>query len=103
VELATLAQQRLEERQPLDVVPVEVADEAARLQRLVVGARTPEVTQAGAEIEQDGWLTRDLDGDARRVTAVARDLGSVARRRAADPIERDDQVFPTDGEDCTGA
>ena len=38
-----------------------------------------EVANAGAEIEEQGRLTRHVDGDARRVAAIARSL--VARRR----------------------
>jgi hypothetical protein len=96
VELTPVAQQGLEERQALDVIPVQMTDQAARLQRLVLWDGVAEVAQAGTEVEQYRRVSWDVDGDARRVAPVPRDLGSVARGRAPNPVERDFDGIPSD-------
>ncbi len=81
-------QQRGEERKTLDVVPVQVADEAGTAKRHLGRHRPAEVAQTGSEVEQDRIGARDVDRHARRVAAVADDVGSVARRRPTDAVKR---------------
>ena len=88
-DVGAVTQQRFEERKTLDVVPVEVAQQARRGERLVERALLAEVAQARAEVEEDRVVARDVDGDARRVPAVANDLLTMAGRRTTDAVERD--------------
>jgi hypothetical protein len=76
---------------------VEVAEQAVPVEVAIVRVIETEVAGAGAEVEQDRFLARRLDGDARRVAADARDIGPVARCRPTDAVERDAQHFPLDG------
>ena len=48
-----------------------------------------EVAQAGAEVEDDRLVARDVEPTPGRVAAVADDLRAVARRRTTDAVERD--------------
>ena len=82
--------ERREERQALDVVPVEVREQHGRpvaveaalgVQLLAV------VAQAGAEVEDDGSMTVGRDLDARGVPPVAVELVAVARSGPANPPE----------------
>ena len=86
-EPAVLVEQRTEERQALDVVPVQVAEQARAPERHVGRAAQPEVAQPGAEVEQQRVLAGDVDGHARRVAAVAADVIAMARGRAPDAMK----------------
>ena len=88
-ELALLVEQRPEERQALDVVPVEVAEQARAAERHAGRAAQAEVAQPGAEVEQQRVLAGDVDGHAGRVAAVAGDLITMARGRAPDAMKPD--------------
>ena len=63
--------------------------QARAAERLVTGARQPEVAQAGAEVEQQRVLAGRVDRHARRVAAVASDVVAMARRRAPHAMKRD--------------
>ncbi len=88
-ELGFLVEQRAEERQPLHVVPVEVADQARPLERFGLRAAQAEVAQTGAHVEQQRILALHTHRDARRVPAVTGDVLAVARRRTAHAVKRD--------------
>ncbi len=85
--LRVRAEHGWEERQPLDVVPVQVADQAGGAKGAIGRPRLAEVADAGAEVEQDRPIAGDVDRHAGRVPAVAHDLGTVARRGSTDPVE----------------
>ena len=83
---------RREERQALDVVPVEVREQDARVvpvEPAVGGELLAVVAQAGAEVEDQRVVALARDLDARRVTAIAIELVAVTRSRSANPPERD--------------
>ena len=86
------AQQRLEERQTLHVVPVQVAEQAGAVEQLIGGHRLGEVAQARAEVEQQRPLAGRLHRDTGGVAAVAGDVVALTRRRATDAVEGDDHV-----------
>jgi hypothetical protein len=88
-ELALLVQQRAEERQSLDVVPVEVAQQARATERRTGRAAQSEVAQPGAEVEQEWVLAGHVDGHAGRVAAVTGDLITMARGRPPDAMKPD--------------
>ena len=87
-EFAFLAQQRGEERQTLDVIPVQVAQQTGAAKRRALGPRQPEVAQSGAEVEQQRVLAVDGDRHTGRVPAVSSELVTLARRRPAHSVER---------------
>ena len=79
-----------EERQTLDVVPVEVGEEHRGV--VPVGAalgleRVAVVAQPGAEIEHDRVVSVTRDLDARGVPPIPVELVAVARSRSAYPPE----------------
>ena len=83
---------RVEERQALDVVPVEVGEQhagAVAVEPALLGEVLAVVAQPGAEVEDDGIVTVGVDLHARRVPAVAVELVAVARSRSAHPPEGD--------------
>ena len=65
------------------------SEQAGTSERSVVRLGATEVANAGAEIEEQGRLTRHVDGDARRVAAVADDVVAVAGGGAPHAEERD--------------
>jgi hypothetical protein len=84
-----------EEREPLDVVPVDVGDEGVTLEGAVGGLGLAEEPQAGAQVEDDRRPAGALDRDAGGVAAVA--AVGIARTggRTSDSPERDvDHVDP---------
>ncbi len=91
VPLEVPLEQRRQERQALDVVPVRMADEdmtPARPVRLRE-QRLAEAVRAGAAIEQDQRAARAAHLDARGVAAVAEGVGPGLRDRAAGAPETD--------------
>jgi hypothetical protein len=89
IELCSGLQHRCEERQALDVVPVEMRQQANAAERSVVRLLASEVAQAGAEVEHDGQLPGDVDRHARRVAAAPDDVIAMARGRPPDTMKRD--------------
>ncbi|CAA9230555.1 MAG: hypothetical protein AVDCRST_MAG20-1113 [uncultured Acidimicrobiales bacterium] len=83
-----------EERQALDVVPVEVGEEGRAREGAVDRLRLAPEAQPGAEVEDDRRLPRHLERDAGRVAAVAHVPCSWARGRAPHAVERHVQVDP---------
>src|SRR5690606_14141739 len=86
----------------LDVVPVQVAQQARTAERRVLREAEAEVPQAGAEVEHDRWGAGRVDRDARRVPSVARGRLAVARSGPADAVERELYAVPPDREKATG-
>ena len=80
VEVRPVAQEGREEREALDVVPVQMGQQARAAERLARPVRQAVVAQAGTEVEQQRVVIGDVDRHARRVAAVARHLLAVARR-----------------------
>src|SRR5690606_1249553 len=76
-----------EERQALHVVPVEVRDQRVAPEAAVGGLGGAQEAEPGAEVEDDRLVARLLDGDARRVAAVALVRLARARCRPADAEE----------------
>ena len=89
VQSGAVAQQRDEERQALDVVPVEVGQERGAQKGLVRLAAGPEVPESRAEVEHDRSLIPAVHGHARGVAAVAHGPFAGAWRGAADSVELD--------------
>ena len=91
------AQQRLEERQALHVIPVQVAEQARSIEHLVGLHGLGEVAQSGAQVEQQRLLAGGVHRDARGVAPVARYVVALTRRRSSNAMERDDHpnVPPT--------
>ena len=89
IELGTGLQHRSEERQSLSVIPVEVGQQARTPERSIVGLAGAEVPQAGAEIEQDRRLPREVDRHRRRVAAVPLDVIAATRGGTPHAMERD--------------
>ena len=77
-----------EERQPLDVVPVEVGEQDRPAERRVAELAR-EALEPGARVEHERRpIVARRDRDARRVTADARELGAGNRCRPAYAAER---------------
>ena len=85
--------ERRKERQPLDVVPVGVADQDVRLAfaRLELGTHKlfAQATNAGAAVDDDARACRRRDLDARGVTSVALGAGARNGKRATNAPEAD--------------
>ncbi len=75
-----------EERQTLDVVPVQVREQHVRVE-LTRSELVSVCGQPGTEIEDDRRLPVRLDGHARRVPAITRVLRTLTRRRASNAVE----------------
>ncbi len=89
-DVATAGRERQEERQPLDVIPVEVGEQhrgAVAVEASLGGQRVAVVAQPGAEVEHDRVVAFGRDFDARGVAPVAVELVAVARSRTAHPPE----------------
>jgi len=71
VEPRTGPMDRREERQALNVVPVDVRYERGSAEAAVSGLGRAELPQAGAEVEDDRVLAGDVERDASRVAPVA--------------------------------
>ena len=71
------------------MIPVQVGEQTAAPEELVGRQALAEVAQAGAHVEQQRLLSGRVDRDARRITAISLDVIALARRRAADAMERD--------------
>ncbi|MEY3266873.1 MAG: hypothetical protein RJA15_1319, partial [Actinomycetota bacterium] len=70
MERRAIDEQRLTEREPLDVIPVQMGDQRMRMQR--VGTEGfAEVSQAGAQIEKDRIRAFGGDRNARGVPPVS--------------------------------
>ena len=80
---ARLVEHRRKERQPLDVIPMEVGHQTDHLASR--GDRG--IARSGTEVEEDQRLIRRVDTDTRSVTPVARRLLTVACGRAPHPVE----------------
>ncbi len=94
VERVAAAVERHEERESLDVVPVEMAQqdgavEVQVLERSVGEEPQTEIAQARSEVEDDRCLALDLDRDTGGVPAVAGQLRAVARCRTAHAVKGD--------------
>ena len=89
VERRTFAQQWREEREALHVVPMQVGQQAVTPEQFVDRDALAVVAKARAHVEQQRCLPRRVDRHARRVAAVPTDVIALARRRAADSMERD--------------
>ena len=79
-DVGTFLQQRRKERQPLDVVPVQVTQQAGANKS---GSRlkgVAEIAKSGSEVEQDRIDTIDVKRYARGVAAVPDKLGRVTGR-----------------------
>jgi len=87
-DVAAAGRERREERQTLDVIPVEVRQQhrgAVAVGASVGGERVAVAAQPGTEIEDDRVVTFGRDFDARGVAPVAIELVAVARSRTAHP------------------
>ena len=89
VETRALAKQWGEERQTLNVIPVQMAEQAASLEQLLGGHLLAEVAEAGAHVEEQWLLAWRIDRDARRVAAIPLNVIALARRRTTNAMERD--------------
>jgi hypothetical protein len=78
-----------EERQPLDVVPVDVGDQCVAPEATVEGLGLAESAQAGTEVEHDRVLARHPQRHAGRVAAVALRVFGGAGTRPAHSVEFD--------------
>ena len=83
------AQQRSEERQTLHVVPMQVGQQAVAAEQRVGRNLLAVVAKAGAHVEQQRILAGRVDRNARGVASVPSDVIALARRRAANAVERD--------------
>src|SRR5262249_27094484 len=85
-----------EERDALDVVPVQVRDEEVEIDRGVPVLRelNTELAQAGAGVEHEQRVAGRAYLDARRVAAVAHRLQAGRRDRAARAPEADPHPLP---------
>ena len=70
VELRAFSVDRCTERQTLHMVPMEMGDQGMSVERAVLRLGLAEEAEAGAEIEHDGFATRNVDRHARRIAAV---------------------------------
>ena len=83
-----VSEDRGEEREALDVVPVEVAHQAGAVERFVGRKAETEVPESCAHVEHDRLVSGHVDADTRRVAAIAAHLATVARGRSADAVKR---------------
>ncbi len=67
--------ERVEERQPLDVVPVEVGDERVPADRLATAVIVAEVLEPRSQIQQNRVDVGGLDHNTRRVAAISLQAG----------------------------
>ena len=83
--------ERREERQPLDVIPVGVADEQvdARVAGLAFGQLLAQLADPGAGVDDDTRSRRRADLDARGVAAITFGLGPRHGKRPANAPEAD--------------
>ena len=100
VQLIALLEQRLEERNALHVVPVEMRDEGGATELLTAELLT-EVADAGAHVENDGLCSLGLDGHARGVPAVASRCRTMARRGSTHAVKRHCELRVPHAENAT--
>jgi len=63
---------RREERESLNVIPMDVGDQGARTEAAIERLGGGEIAQTSAEVEQDRVFALALEGERRGVPAVAR-------------------------------